>query len=253
MYNEILDKAKKFTLPKIQKTKEYKSGFASVPEAKYEQYRPYFTTIEEFERWNKNPNFGGNSCRKTKRGIWKEVWFGTVEAKEHFNEIIKPGMKVLELGLGGSTIVFAEKDVELLIAIDNEIEWVNRIESYLRVFYKEKVDNKLYNVFLADSDQVYDFIDTFPDNFFDLILIDIFAQRYTCMERSVRILKPGGIMILDDVQDKRWYLKESIKKFDTKYSNQIKKFTSPGIKEHTWFYTKLKENVINTRKTKRIG
>ena len=47
-------------------------------------------------------------------------------------------------------------------------------------------------------------IDPFPDNYFDVVLIDGRA-RSSCIAHSSRKVKTNGILILDDAE-RRWYL-----------------------------------------------
>ena len=40
-------------------------------------------------------------------------------------------------------------------------------------------------------------IDFYPDNFFDLVIIDG-AQRHTCMKQAIPKVRSGGYLLLDD-------------------------------------------------------
>jgi predicted O-methyltransferase YrrM len=51
-------------------------------------------------------------------------------------------------------------------------------------------------------------IDEFPDEYFDIILIDGRA-RPSCIKRSVSKVKPGGLLILDN-SEREYYLAKAI-------------------------------------------
>lgn len=105
----------------------------------------------------------------------------------------KPDANLLEFGSGGSTI-WLSKLTKKLVSIEHNKQWFTNVKNYIE---KEKSCNP---VDLRWLPRPYNKIcDEFPDEFFDLILVDG-RDRVKCLEASIRILKPGGILMLDDAQ-----------------------------------------------------
>ena len=93
---------------------------------------------------------------------------------------------VLEFGIGGSTVWFSQK-TKHLCSVEHDSKWYDDVSNYL----KNKVQINLL------PRPYHTFCDTFVDNFFDLILVDG-RDRVKCIESSIRILKSGGILMLDN-------------------------------------------------------
>ena len=94
--------------------------------------------------------------------------------------------KILEFGMGGSSI-WLEKRTDNLISVDHNKEWVNNTTAITNGKSKLNLLPRPYNTFC----------DSFDDNYFDLILIDG-RDRVECIKSSIRILRPGGILMLDN-------------------------------------------------------
>lgn len=130
--------------------------------------------------------------------------------------------KVFEYGAGGSTIYFAARVGEL-VSVEHDENWLNKtIEAMLKFknvkwkyfFGIPKIptnkisgctnDPKSYTT----SDEslkglsFYDYvssIDNYPDQYFDVILIDG-RSRPSCFEHSTKKIKSGGYIILDNAE-----------------------------------------------------
>jgi len=111
----------------------------------------------------------------------------------------------LEFGSGRSTLWFAKK-VSALTSVEHDPVWHNKVT-------KELARRKLLNVHcllvekdVEDSkgpDAAYVRItEKFPQNGLDFILVDG-AYRDSCALASMELLRPGGILIIDDVH---WFL-----------------------------------------------
>jgi len=100
---------------------------------------------------------------------------------------------VLEFGSGQSTVFFAQKCREVF-SIEHDEQWYNRIN-------KELSERGLKNVhyFLYSDQRYWQSVIEYDDQFFDAILIDGNYRE----EAAIAVLpklKPGGIMVIDDVQ-----------------------------------------------------
>lgn len=110
-----------------------------------------------------------------------------------FQEHIGQHPRVLEFGMGGSTLWFAAR-TNNLISLEHDSFWY----SYIKTCLKDKLIDlrccplPLHLVCVE-----------FPDNFFDLILIDNEdfdegRMRIRCLEASLPLLKSGGIIMFDN-------------------------------------------------------
>ncbi len=105
--------------------------------------------------------------------------------------------RVLEFGCGASTIWLAQR-TKNLVSIEHDHQWYQIISNEL------KKNEKCYNVNLILKNTPYNSVcKTFPDGYFDLILIDG-RNRKRCLQSSKRILKKGGILMLDNAE-RSWY------------------------------------------------
>ncbi|MEL0601840.1 MAG: sulfotransferase [Planktothrix rubescens PR222] len=108
----------------------------------------------------------------------------------------RPKAKILEFGSGGSTIWLSSYDVDL-ISIEHDQTWFSALQSKLE-------EQKISNVSLLYREKPYFKIaDEFPDHHFDLILVDG-RDRNECIQASLKKVKNGGLLVLDDAQRTRY-------------------------------------------------
>lgn len=178
----------------------------------------YLARLFKHPRWAKfmipwvvtNLNQGENSIKG-------EIPWITFEAKEWLEKFLKPEMNVFEYGSGGSTLFLASR-VKNLISIEHDREWYQYLSGllankniancqYLLVEPRPNT-NKDSDVsdpknFISKSYPSMSFenyvksIDAFPDQSFDLILVDGRA-RPSCLVRAIKKLRAGGALMLDD-------------------------------------------------------
>lgn len=104
-----------------------------------------------------------------------------------------PHAKVLEFGCGSSTLWFAQR-TKNLVSIEHSAQWFNDINSMLHE------NEKCFPVQLILHEMpYYSVCDNFPDNYFDLILVDG-RNRSGCIKNAIRTLKHGGILMLDNAE-----------------------------------------------------
>jgi SAM-dependent methyltransferase len=99
--------------------------------------------------------------------------------------------RVLEFGSGMSTIWYASHAGQVFSVEDNP-EWYAKVSAMLtanrkaNVAYRLTTDEQEYATFCADD----------PDGF-DLVMVDG-TWRSRCMENAVKLVRPGGILYLDN-------------------------------------------------------
>lgn len=106
----------------------------------------------------------------------------------------------LEFGSGRSTLWFAQK-VSALTSVEHDPDWHNKVTKELALRKLLNVDCLLVEKDVEEGkgqDAAYVRItEKFPKNGFDFILVDG-AYRDSCALASLELLRPGGILIIDD-------------------------------------------------------
>jgi predicted O-methyltransferase YrrM len=141
-------------------------------------------------------------------------WF-TYKAINWLNKYLNKEMIVFEYGSGGSTLYLSNK-VKELYSIEHNENWfkqvkrklgsnrMNNVKVYLKKpIYKKSLKDVIcksttFNQYLKyDFKEYVEAIDKFPDNYFDLIIIDGRA-RSSCIKHSVKKVKKNGYLLLDN-------------------------------------------------------
>lgn len=122
-----------------------------------------------------------------------EPWL-TEEAIEFLDNYLEdtPDAIILEFGSGASTLWFAER-TQNLHSIEDSLSYFNKIEESLRTGDYYQVDYRF------SPRPYYNVCNDFPDEFFDLILVDG-RNRKGCIAHAIPKLKPGGILMLDNAE-----------------------------------------------------
>lgn len=102
--------------------------------------------------------------------------------------------KILEFGCGASTI-WLSKRTNNLITIEHDKIWCDSIANLLNHVECNTVDLKLI------PRPYYSICETFPDNYFDLILVDG-RDRVKCIQYAINKVRPGGVLMLDNAERK---------------------------------------------------
>jgi len=107
----------------------------------------------------------------------------------------KPQAKILEFGSGASTVWFSRRTPNL-VSIEHNKFWFDKVINYIsRTRECNEVDFRLM------EKPFEPIVKEFPNEFFDLILVDG-GNRIECIKAAIRVLKKGGVLVLDDAQ---WY------------------------------------------------
>jgi predicted O-methyltransferase YrrM len=121
-----------------------------------------------------------------------EPWL-TEGAIKFLEATIGPASRVLEYGSGASTLWFASRVAEL-VSVEGNQAWYDRIAAMLE-------NNS--GVQLIHHEGYVGAEATFPDDYFDLVLVDG-RKRVACFKAADRVLKPGGYMMLDNSERPRY-------------------------------------------------
>lgn len=85
-----------------------------------------------------------------------------------------------------------------LISIEHDTKWHNKVKNNLQQDATcNPVDLRLL------SKPYHTVCDKFPQEFFDLIIVDG-RDRVKCIEASIKVLKKGGILMVDDAQREKY-------------------------------------------------
>jgi len=105
----------------------------------------------------------------------------------------RPNAKVLEFGSGGSSVWFAKRTGNL-VSIDHYKPWAEQVRVLLGDLV---VDFRLVP-------RPYAFVcDEFEDETIDLVLVDG-RDRVECVKKARRIIKPNGVLMLDNSERHRY-------------------------------------------------
>jgi predicted O-methyltransferase YrrM len=131
-----------------------------------------------------------------KAGIqWWSPWW-PYPAIRHLGGLVRKSWRVLEFGSGASTPWLARlaRDV---VSLESDRDWYSRVKTRLKVVGYSNVDLRL-----RDSQDDYVTVDRYSQGGFDLVIVDG-AWRDQCAHTSVRLVRPGGYIYLDnsDVPD----------------------------------------------------
>jgi hypothetical protein len=161
----------------------------------------------------------------------------TLLAKNYIEKFLsrkpKEKLKVLEYGSGGSSLFFL-KHAHEVVSVEHSEEWLTRVKNHIAArkikgwsghLLKPEVLDSATNATLSPSNPLHyfsndksfsnctfksyaSFIDTFPDNYFDIVLVDG-RSRPSCIYHSMRKIKNGGLLVLDNAE-RKYYLSGNI-------------------------------------------
>lgn len=179
------------------------------------QYGSYFS------RWKKSLQPGANSVAD------RQPWI-TYPVIDQLDSFLKPTMRVFEYGGGGSTLFFLDHAHEV-VTVEHNQDWFNRLASMLTEQEKARWNGNFLPGEIAvgkslnpadphqygSADPEYknrqfqsyaSYIDQFPLDYFDLVLVDGRA-RPSCILHAIPRIKPGGWLIVDN-SDRAYYFEQ---------------------------------------------
>lgn len=122
----------------------------------------------------------------------KPVPFLVLDAIKRLTRIVRPGLKVLEIGGGNSTLWFLRQGATVT-SFDHDGAWVKAIE-------EAAGGSERLHITIAMGRQAVSLIDALPDQSFDLALVDstFHIPAADCIPSIRRKLKQGGWLVLDN-------------------------------------------------------
>jgi hypothetical protein len=157
--------------------------------------------------------------------------------KNFLNNKIKPDLKVFEFGSGGSSLFFLQYAGEVISAEHDE-KWFDLVKNSIEqkkikgwhgnllkpelvpdsLPFKPDPGNPGHYASSANDFTGYSFkkyaslIDQFPDDYFDVVLVDG-RSRPSCLLHSINKVKKGGLLVLDNAE-RPYYLANNILSMD---------------------------------------
>ncbi len=120
----------------------------------------------------------------------------TPEAISILEDWLRPEYVGLEWGAGRSTLWFASR-VESLISIEHDAQWYQRVQ---RNLLEHPRNNVTLVLAVSEPDDYLRPARALEDASLDFALIDgISAMRDQCAECIIPKIRPGGLLILDDI------------------------------------------------------
>lgn len=162
----------------------------------------------------------------------------TFPAIDFLEKHIKENARVFEYGGGGSSLFFLKK-AEKVVTVEHDPAWFDLLKKNIpdnrfcnwegRLLLPEhpvdstgldqsKPDNYFSGVMAFQNATFRAYatsIDNFPDEYFDVVLVDGRA-RASCLHHAVGKVKNGGYLILDNAE-RKYYLKHNASLLQDKY------------------------------------
>jgi hypothetical protein len=151
----------------------------------------------------------------------------TFDAIRYLKKRVRPGWHVFEYGSGGSTLYWLHLGADC-VSIEHDPTWYSVVSGLMegasgadyRLIVPEPLSKPPENCDPSDPNQYvsakmpgFSFkkyasqIDTFPDQHFDLVIVDG-RSRASCIMHSVNKVKVGGLLVLDNA-DRAYYLSKT--------------------------------------------
>lgn len=111
------------------------------------------------------------------------------------DDLLRPSDIGIEFGSGRSTLWLARK-ISHITSIEHDTIWHERVASSLR---EHSIDNCDLRLVTDRASYAVDALNQRPDHSLDLVIVDG-VERSACALNSLRKIKPGGILVLDDSQ-----------------------------------------------------
>ncbi len=167
-----------------------------------------------------------------------------------FENLLTKEMTGLEFGSGRSTLFFAQR-IKHLVSLEHDRSWYDKVrqeitELQLNIDYfliepltdttkKFNYPTSAYSNILFPHtpatcyEMYYSFVDRYPDNHFDFIVVDGRA-RTECALRSIRKIKEGGFIVLDNAERYRY------QQVHEKLASWKKIFTTTGLTDTVFWF-----------------
>lgn len=177
-----------------------------------------------------------------------------------FDQLLTKEMTGFEYGSGKSTIFFAKK-LKSLVSVEHNKDWYDTVSRLLK---KKGISNVQYQYIPSQTSKAEDisrfyeehnlqegelrvlskyyayfqYIKTFPDNYFDFIIVDGRA-RVECAFNAFDKLRPGGMFVLDNSERRRYRPVHRV------LQSWKKVYTTNGLTDTTiWFKPLARKDIM---------
>lgn len=137
-----------------------------------------------------------------------------------------PDAKVLEFGSGASTVWMAKR-TKNLVSVDHNPYWNSLVKQRCLALGYSGVQLSLRSL------PYYGICEEFPEEAFDLILIDG-RDRVGCITHAIPRLKQGGVLMLDNAERRAYRAGTSLLKDWASFSDTQKKPDACGFCYRGW-------------------
>jgi predicted O-methyltransferase YrrM len=202
--------------------------------------------LRYFRRWHRSLFHGATPLSD------EQPWI-TFDAIQYLEQNIKASHRVFEFGGGGSTLFFLKRCQEV-VTVEHDADWFLRLEqrienrqlkNWIGSLVEPEFGDLLESPNASNPDhyssgsighvnfrKYASLIDYYPDEYFDVILVDG-RSRPACIKHAVPKLKKGGFIVLDNA-DRTYYVGSEIEKILEKYSLVLsEKGPSPYVRFFT--------------------
>ena len=129
----------------------------------------------------------------------RPVPFLTMDAIKFLDSMVRPGMRVLEIGGGNSSLWFLERGVNLT-TYEHDGEWGKMVQEVIST-HPEHYHAERFNLKIMSGANVVNDLKTLTNQHFDIVLVDSmndFTRRTDCLRVAKEKVKEGGWVILDN-------------------------------------------------------
>ena len=144
----------------------------------------------------------------------------TFKAEKFLKTILHKDMIVFEYGSGSSTLYFSRR-VKQVFSIEHDLQWFEHLRQVISQKPITNVECRLFEPKIYEPNEKSEYlsrhvsyknkqfesyvksIDAFPDEYFDLIVVDGRARTY-CIAHAKNKIKQGGYLVIDN-SDRDYY------------------------------------------------
>ncbi len=202
--------------------------------------------LRYFRRWHRSQFHGATPISD------EQPWI-TFDAIQYLEETVGPSHRVFEFGGGGSTLFFL-KHCQAVVTVEHDAEWFRLLKQWVEdtqlgnwvgCLVEPERGDLMASPSASNPDhyssggvegvnfiKYASLIDSYPDEYFDLILVDG-RSRPACIKHAVPKLKKGGLLALDNA-DRSYYIGSEIEKILKEYSLVL---SAKGPSPYVRFFT----------------
>jgi predicted O-methyltransferase YrrM len=206
----------------------------------------YLNALSHYSRWRRSLFKGATPLSD------EQPWI-TFDAIQYLEDKVESNHRVFEFGGGGSTIFFLTR-CQLVVTIEHNTEWFNILKKQIE---HKQLNNWIGNLIEPEEGNLVESpnasnpdhyssggvrdvnfrkyvssISSYPDEYFDIILVDG-RSRPACIKHAASKLKKYGLIILDNA-DRSYYLGTETLKIINKFSLVL---STKGPSPYATFFT----------------